>query len=122
MDLLISIHPVHIEKILSNEKKFEFRTKIFKKEIEKIYIYATVPKKKIVGYFEYEGYLEDSPEKIWEKCGKNSGITKEFFFEYFKGRKIAYAIKIKKFHKIEEVPLPNGIKAPQSYKYVDKFI
>lgn len=119
MNLLISIHPAYVKKILSNEKKFEFRSKIFKKNVDKIYIYETIPKKKIIGYFKFEGYLEGTPEEIWDKCKKKSGVTEEFFFKYFKNKAKAYAIKINKFKKMEEISLPEKIKAPQSYKYID---
>lgn len=122
MNLLISIHPIYVEKILLNNKKFEFRRKIFKKDIKRIYVYATVPLKKVVGYFEYEGYLSDTPQRLWEMCKDFSGTTKEYFFYYFKDKDIGYAIKIGKFHKIKPIDLPNGIKAPQSYKYIDEII
>ncbi|SKA11824.1 Predicted transcriptional regulator, contains an HTH and PUA-like domains [Cetobacterium ceti] len=121
MDLLISIHPIHIQKIISKDKKYEFRKQIFKQDIKKIYIYETRPKKKIIGYFKYEGYFVDTPEKIWELCGEKSGITKEFFFKYFNKKEKAYAIKINQFYQINEKSLPEGVKAPQGYKYIKLF-
>ena len=52
MDVILSIKPKHVEKILSGEKQYEFRKQIFKNpEVENIFIYASSPVKKIVAVF-----------------------------------------------------------------------
>lgn len=79
-NVLISIKPKYVNEILSGEKKFEFRKKIFKQEVENIYIYSTSPKKKIVAKFKYNGFLEGTPLEIWEKTLKNSGISEKRLF------------------------------------------
>ena len=47
MDVLISIKPKYVKKIISKEKKYEFRKNIFKKNVDTIIIYTTSPEKKI---------------------------------------------------------------------------
>ena len=46
MNLLISIKPEFVNKILANEKLYEFRKSIFKQKVDKIFIYSTYPVKK----------------------------------------------------------------------------
>jgi len=51
MNLLISIHKEHVDKILAGEKRWEYRKSIFRKpknEINKVYIYCTSPVEKII--------------------------------------------------------------------------
>ncbi|HHK1297028.1 TPA: hypothetical protein ACQODR_001213, partial [Streptococcus pyogenes] len=49
---------------------------------------------KIVGFFTIKQVLRDEPEKIWQKTSKKSGITKDFFDEYYSGKNKAVAIEI----------------------------
>ena len=61
------------------------------------------------------------PEELWNQTKLFSGITKEFFDEYFKEREVAYAYKlgkVKVFDKPKEL-IEFGIKsAPQSFVYI----
>ena len=56
MRILLSIKPKYANLIIEGVKKYEFRRQIFRKEIEKAYIYCTQPVKKIIGYF-YNRYI-----------------------------------------------------------------
>ena len=123
MKILLSIKPEYAEKILSGEKKFEFRRVLPKnKAIKKVVIYATLPIGKVVGEFEIEELISDSPSQLWERTAEFSGITVHFFNTYFDGRDTAYAIKVgktKKYSKEKKLIdiLPSGI-APQSFCYI----
>ena len=122
MDLLISIKPNFVEKIILNEKKYEFRKTIFKRSVERIFIYSTFPEKKIVGYFVSGGIIKNSPEKLWENFGDVSGISYESFFNYFKGKDEGFAIKINDlnvFSKPIDTRKLENFKAPQSFYYID---
>ena len=46
--ILISINPEHVAKILSGEKKFEYRTKDAKRDVDSLIIYETTPVKRVV--------------------------------------------------------------------------
>lgn len=119
--IILSIHPCHIEKIFSGEKLYEYR-KIIPSDIQNIVVYATSPIKKIVAVIEVDKVLIDTPESIWKQTSKHSGVTKEFFMSYFKGKEKANAIKFKTIRKLD-VPKSlscMGIQhAPQSFIYVE---
>lgn len=123
MKVLLSIKPEYANKILSGEKKFEFRKSIFKKEgIRTVIIYATLPVGKVIGEFDIKTILSGKPEFIWDKTCDLSGITKDFFDSYFYNRSKAYAIEIESVKKYDNpISLSDikiGLKAPQSFTYI----
>lgn len=123
MRVLLSIKPEYANKILSGEKRFEFRKSIFKKEgIQTVIIYATMPVGKVIGEFEIKTILSDEPESIWDQTCQLSGITKKFFDSYFFERSKAYAIEVKSVKKYdtpqELSDIKIGLKAPQSFAYI----
>lgn len=120
--ILISINPRHVAKILSGEKKFEYRTKAAKKDAESLIIYETTPVKRVVAEAKILEVLELCPEELWAKTKDYSGIDKAFFDEYFKGRSVAYAYRLGEV-KVYDNPLElsfYGLKAaPQSFVYLN---
>lgn len=122
MDLLISIKPEFVKKIISHEKKYEFRRSIFKKEVEKIFIYSTYPEKKIVGYFEFSEIIKDTPINLWNNYSDVAGISKQSFFDYFNNKDEGFAIKIDNlniFQDAIDVDTLENFRAPQSFCYVN---
>ncbi len=123
MKVLLSIKPEYAEKILSGEKKFEFRRVLPKnKSVKKVVIYATLPVGKVVGEFEIAELISESPIHLWERTAEFSGISSNFFEAYFEGRDIAHAIKVgkvKKYNQQKDLTdiLPSGI-ARQSFCYI----
>ena len=120
--IVISINPEHVAKILSGEKRFEYRTKAAKKDVDSLIIYETTPVKRIVAEAEIIEVLCLSPEDLWKETKRYSGISKSFYDEYFKGRKVAYAYRLGKVRAYDN-PLElsdYGIKtAPQSFVYIN---
>lgn len=122
MNLLISIKPEFVKKILAYEKLYEFRKSIFKEDIDKIFIYSTYPVKKIVGYFEVGEIICESPHELWNSFSEVSGISKKDFFKYYANSNEGYAIKIDNLHIFEEYIDMNqydDFRAPQSFCYVE---
>lgn len=125
MDVLLSIKPKYADKIISGEKKYEFRkTKLDKNKVNNIYIYSSSPVKKIIGKVTLSDILEGPPKIIWRKCRKYSGISEEEFFNYFAGKDLAFALAIEDVeHFIEPIDpyieFDNFI-PPQSYCYWNK--
>ncbi|BCK40560.1 TPA: ASCH domain-containing protein [Streptococcus pyogenes] len=119
---IISINPKFVEQIMAGKKHFEYRKSFLEEIPEKCYIYSTKPVGKVVGFFTIKQVLTDNPEKIWELTHKKSGITKDFFDEYYSGKDKAVAIQIdrlfrfKKPKNYEDID-PTG-KIPQSYKRI----
>ena len=119
--IIISINPEHVQSIIKGIKKYEYRKIAAKQDISSIIIYETTPVKRIVAEAEIEDVLMCSPEELWKITKDESGISKDFFDEYFEGKEIAYAYKLGKI-KVYDKPktlLDYGIKsAPQSFVYV----
>ena len=123
MDVLISIKPKYVKKIISKEKKYEFRKNIFKKNVDTIIIYSTSPEKKIEAYFKLNEIIKDTPKNLWKRFSKEGGISEEEFFEYFKDKDEGYALKIDDLKILDESIDTDEIKdfkAPQNYFYVNK--
>ena len=97
------------------------RKAIFKKNVDTVVIYKTTPFCKIIGEFEIDGILYDTPENIWQITQEFAGITQDYFDKYFYNRKIAYAIKIGniKQYELEPKDIIKQFKAPQSFMYWD---
>ena len=122
MSVLLSIKPEFVAKIFSNEKQYEFRKVIFKdKQVKDVVIYASSPVSKVVGEFKIDKIIEDTPDKVWKLTKDKAGITKSYFDEYFRGKRVANAIKIKQATRYDKpIDLQElGVKrAPQSFMYL----
>ncbi|ALP62368.1 ASCH domain-containing protein [Paraburkholderia caribensis] len=124
MRVLLSIKPEYADRILSGEKKFEFRKSVFKNEhVKTVVIYATMPVGKVVGEFDVGSIIKERPSKLWSTTKAYSGITKAFFEEYFRGREAGYAISVKTARRyakpLDLEALMPGCVPPQSFRYLD---
>lgn len=119
--IIISINPEHVQNIINGTKRYEYRKIAAKQDISSIIIYETTPVKRVVAEAEIVDVLMLSPEDLWEQTKNESGITKNFFDKYFKGRDVAYAYKLGAIKVYDEPKtlLDYGIKAaPQSFVYI----
>lgn len=120
-EIILSINPEFVDKIISGEKKYEYRTRIAKKGVKKIIIYCTFPRMKVLAEADIKSILTLNPEDLWKKTSEHSGISKERFLKYFSGRKIAYAYELGKVISYEKGKslADFGCKsAPQSFVYI----
>jgi len=123
MTVILSIKPEYVRKILSGQKRYEFRKRIFKnKDVSRIIIYATQPVGGIVGEFTIKMIHQDSPERLWEQTAHESGISKDFYDAYYKGYSSAVAIQIDNVKEYSSVLDPNllfdSFHPPQSFIYL----
>lgn len=123
MKVLLSIKPEYAFKIFDGEKKFEFRKIIFKRpNVKTVVVYASSPVQRVIGEFEIDDIFSLEPQELWQKTKDFSGISEEFFFEYFAERLIGHAIKIKKTRRYKTPLLLkesfNNVSPPQSYLYL----
>lgn len=81
--LLLPIHSVYADKIFAGSKKYEYRKRLCKGFIKKIYIYETVPVKKITGEVDVIRKLRDKKESLWELTHHAGGIGLEAYNQYF---------------------------------------
>jgi len=123
-NVILSIKPKYAQAIVSGIKKVEFRKKIFKRPVDKVYIYSSSPSKKLIGFFTFIEVVENSPEELWKGFQHVGGIDKEDFFEYFKDSEKGFAIvidSVEKFKKgIDPIDFFENFCAPQSYIYIDE--
>jgi type I restriction enzyme S subunit len=118
----MSIKPEFVEKILSDEKLYEFRKSVFKENPERIFIYSTYPEKRIVGHFTPDEIICRSPKDLWDSFSEVSGISREDFFRYYADAEKGYAIRIADLNVFDE-PIDmdryKDFRAPQSFCYVE---
>lgn len=125
MKILLSIKPQYVDKIVSGEKKYEFRKTIFKrKQVDTIVVYSSGKVGKLIGEIKFTTILCDTPLNIWNITKEKAGLSKGDFFDYFRNKEIAHAIKIESFepysHAISIQEKYPGINPPQSFVYVEK--
>lgn len=121
--LLLSINPEYVERILQGSKKYEYRKRLAKESVDKIYIYSTFPVMKVVGTVEVLDRLEYSPSALWEKTKASAGISRAKYRKYFQNCKSAFAYKLGEVTVFET---PRDLSdfgitaAPQSFVYIDE--
>jgi len=88
-----------------------------------IVIYASSPVQSIVGKATVKRIEINSPKTLWHKLGHKTGVSFEYFQEYFQGKNEAYGIV---FESVEEFEKPYPLSwlrkklnfyPPQSYMY-----
>ena len=120
----MSIHPEYAEAIFRGAKTVEFRKRRLAADIKTVIVYATAPVSRVLGTFDIDEIVEDSPEEIWSRYGEHGVIEQTAFFNYYEGKKVAVAIVVDEATSFEE-PLslkevePNST-APQSFAYLQR--
>lgn len=95
--VLLSIKPKYADAILDGTKTFELRRAVFRNpDVRRAVIYASSPISRVIGEFSIADVLELEPEKLWRATAKGSGVDREFFDDYFRGRKTGYALQVQK--------------------------
>lgn len=122
MKVILSIKPEFANKIFDGTKKYEFRRAIFKNpDVKKVVVYSSSPVQKIIGEFEIDRIITHNPETLWSKTKKHSGISEDFFFQYFGDKKLGFAIKIKNtklYQKPKCIREDFNLVPPQSFLYL----
>lgn len=121
---LISIHPCFVEKILSGEKRLEFRRSWAVESVDVLLIYSTSPVQKIVASAKIVSVTKATPTALWELAKeKGGGVTRQIIYDYFKGKQSGYAIEmdsvIKFKNPIDPKKMLNNFFAPQSFRYLE---
>lgn len=124
--ILISIHPFYTDKIISGEKRLEFRRQWASRHADVLVIYATHPVKRIVAIAEVQQTITGSRWKMWELARDGGGgISRSKLFAYLEGKVSAVAIKLQRI-----VPISGGLdpkcifgatfRPPQSFRYLKR--
>lgn len=107
--------------ILRGEKRYEFRRCIFKRPVDRVLVYCTVPVRRVVAEFTVQSIIRDTPRALWRLASSAAGIDEKSFFDYFKGKNVGYAIEIGKVRRYRRPFCPVehfGVRPPQSFVYV----
>lgn len=122
MKVVLSIKPEFAFKIFDGSKKFEFRKAIFKnKNVKSVVVYASSPVQKVIGEFEIGKIFNNDLETLWDLTSEFSGISEEYFYEYFSDRENGFAIQVKKKKKYKEpkcLKRDFNLNPPQSFAYI----
>ncbi len=124
--VLISIHPNYVEKILSGEKRLEFRRSWAANQINYLVIYATVPVRQIVAVTQVGHVFRGSRNRLWELARvKGGGISRRKLFDYMQGRKEGVALELLKVFRIDGGISPHSLFGdefypPQSFRYLSQ--
>ena len=89
--ILLSINPEYVDKIFAGSKKYEYRKRLAARTVDRILIYSTAPIMKVVGEVEVVETISASPTALWERTKRFAGISREKYWKYFKGCKVAHA-------------------------------
>jgi predicted transcriptional regulator len=124
MKIILSIKPEFANKIFEGDKKFEFRRSIFKnKSVSKVIVYASSPISKVIGEFEIGDILFKDLNTLWNETKEFSGITEDFFYDYFVGKENGFALEVKRFKRYKKelcIKESFGKVPPQSFAYLEE--
>ena len=123
--LLISVKPKYAEMLLAGTKTVELRR--VRPSIaagDWVLIYASSPRKALLGAFQVAYVDETNPETLWRKVGSQAGISHDDFREYFSGAcrgigiHVGRAIRFPQPTPLERMrEIVPGFNPPQSYTY-----
>lgn len=121
MAILLSVKPTFSDSILKGIKKYEFRKRLCKSNINKIYLYTSFPIKKIVGEVHVESKMCLDKNELWSKTEQSAGIKKSIYMSYFQDSKTACAYELGKrisYSKGISLQEIDVVQAPQSFLYL----
>ncbi|TVM17415.1 hypothetical protein DPQ33_09600 [Oceanidesulfovibrio indonesiensis] len=123
MKVLFSIKPEFVAKIEAGTKKYEYRKILFKNtNVSHVVIYATRPIGRIIGEFEVSKILSDDPQKLWARTKTHSGVSYDFYQQYFSGCDLGFALEINNLRiykkNIDPFKTLPSFTPPQSFCYV----
>lgn len=120
---LISIKPRFVDKILSGEKRLEFRRIWAVEPIDVLIIYASSPVRRIVAKVNVVNVTKGSPTLLWRLAqSKGGGLTRKLLYDYLSGKKSGYAIELSDViqfaQPIDPKMMFENFLAPQSFRYL----
>lgn len=123
---LISVHPVHVEKILSGEKNLEFRRVWPDRTINTLVVYATQPEQRLAAVVQVAGVVRASKTALWQvAANEGGGITRQALSDYLVGKEQGVAIRLGRRFDLGSGVLPKKVfgasfRPPQSFRYLSE--
>ena len=126
---MISLKEVYFNRIVSGEKKYEFR-RVFAKDLNEGFlcaVYVSSPVQAVKGVVEFDAPRKMRVNEIFRLMEQEKYPFAEGVKEYFKGKEVGYVLPVKKvrvFDKpisLEELrKIKGGFVPPQSFYCLDK--
>lgn len=125
--VLLSIQPYFVQKILSGEKTAELRRvrPRLASEGRRVLFYSSSPVMALTGGATIASVVEGPRERVWDRVGASSGVTRRQFDRYFAGARATVALVLED---VWHCQVPIGLASlrnrvprfhpPQSYCYV----
>ncbi|MEH2144540.1 ASCH domain-containing protein [Nostoc sp.] len=124
--LLLSVRPKYAEKIFEGLKEVELRRiRPRIQEGDLVIVYASSPKKALIGAFEVHKVVQKPLEDLWDEVSEKAAISYSEFCLYYRGLSVGCGIF---FEKTYNFPRPvqleilrqewNNFRPPQSYRYL----
>jgi len=124
MNVFLVIEPEYAFAILKGTKQYEFRKMGFRRDIEKVVVYATSPYKRIVGYFKVGQIHQGSPQILWDRFNAHARIDRKDFSSYFNNKASGIAIEVKRPVSFRRHRKPREIfpsfTIPWSFRYISE--
>lgn len=124
--LVLSIRDHYANSILDGKKTVELRRmrpNIGEGDI--VLIYIPRPIMAVVGGFAVKSVVSAKPEALWKQVGRNSGLTKHQFIEYYSGTSVGFGIQVAKVWRLgASLSLPKlrqwwpSFIPPQGFRYL----
>ena len=122
---LISIRPCYAEKIVSGEKRIEFRRTWAIHPVRSLLIYSSSPVKCFVAIAVIKKITVGSPGALWTLSQTvGGGISRKSLFEYLAGKRQAFGIELTEVQTLLNPISPKELlgrnfRPPQSYYYLE---
>jgi predicted transcriptional regulator len=123
-DALITILPIHAHRIYDGSKVFELRKAMPRLVPRRMFLYETDGVSAITGHIVIDDVLVGSPEQLWKLTGERAA-AKVRFDQYFHGRSLGYAYKIRAalryaqpVSRSEALNIDPGFRVPQQFLYL----
>ncbi|RLJ22199.1 hypothetical protein DJ030_02125 [bacterium endosymbiont of Escarpia laminata] len=116
-EIIISIKPNFVEKILCGEKTVELRTRRANLQPgTQMWIYSTLPRGEICARASVEYVHTDKPDTIWERYSDQIAIHEDEFWAYVGQRESVSVIKMSKID-----PIDSGVSLKRMQNLVEGF-
>lgn len=124
--LILSIRDHHANSILDGKKTVELRRmRPNVGEGDIVLIYIPRPIMAVVGGFLIKSVVSAEPEALWRRVGRNSGLTKRQFIQYYSGTSVGFGIQVAKVWRLgTPLSLPKlrqwwpSFIPPQGFRYL----
>ncbi|RPE13434.1 hypothetical protein EGT74_07915 [Chitinophaga lutea] len=93
---------------------------VINQNVKTVIVYASSPIQRVIGEFEIDEIINCRLDDLWNTTQQFSGISRQFFDQYFADKELGYAIKIKSAKRYK---YPKCLKTdfnllpPQSFAY-----